>query len=156
MRRLLFTLLLLIWGLWFGGLIVLFIAVQTLFNTFADRHDLAGQGAARIFHAFNAYQLALAAAALIVTFVWRVVGPPRLKTTLFAFFAIATVGACAIAMYFTPHIELLQHQGLTTSTQFKKLHGMSMGVYMGEVVALLIAGLILASLSPEKDAARAR
>jgi hypothetical protein len=150
MRRALLTFLLLIWGLWFGGLIVLFIAVQVLFSTFAERHDLAGQGAARIFHAFNAYQLGLAAAALIVTFVWRVVGPPKLKTTLFALFAIATVGACAITIYFAPQIELLQHQGLATSTQFRKLHGLSMAVYAGEVVSLLIAGIILPWLSPEK------
>ena len=156
MRRVLSTLVLLIWGLWFGGLIVLFISVLTLFNTFPDRHDLAGQGAAHIFHVFNAYQLALAAGALVLTFVWRVVGPPEWKTTLFVFFAIATVGACIIATYLTPHIELLQHQGLTTSTQFKNLHGISMGVYVGEVLALLVAGIILPSLSPEKDVGRAR
>ena len=155
MRRVLNTLLLLVWGLWFGGLIVLFISVQALFNTFADRHDLAGQGAARIFHAFNAYQLVLAGVALIVTFIWRVIGPPRLKTTLFVLFAIATVGACAITIYFTPHIEALQHQGLTSSVQFKKLHGLSMAVYVGEVASLLIAGVILPLLSPERDAARA-
>jgi hypothetical protein len=150
MRRALFTLVLLIWGLWFGGLVVLFLAVTSLFHTFADRHDLAGQGAARIFHAFNAYQLALAAAALLVTFVWRVVGPPKLKTTLFVFFAIATVGACFITMHLTPHIETLRHQGLTASSQFRKLHGWSMATYVGEVVSLLIVGVILPWLSPQK------
>jgi hypothetical protein len=132
-----------VWGLWFGGLIVLFLAVQSLFNTFATRHDLAGQGAAHIFHAFNAYQLALAAAALIGTVIWRISGPPKLTTALFVFFALATVGACIITMYFTPHIEMLQHQGLTQSSQFKKLHGLSMMVYLAETASLLIAGLLL-------------
>jgi hypothetical protein len=146
MRRVLSTLVLLIWGLWFGGLIVLFISVLTLFKTFPDRHDVAGQGAAHIFHVFNAYQLVLAAAALLVTFVWRVVGPPKLKTTLFVLFAIATVGACAITMYFTPQIEMLQHEGLTNSVQFKRLHGYSMAVYVCEVISLLIAGALLPSL----------
>jgi len=148
MRRVLSTLVLLIWGLWFGGLIVLLISVLTLFNTFPDRHDLAGQGAAHIFHVFNAYQLVLAAGALVLTFVCRVVGPPRWTTMLFVFFAIATVGACMIATYLTPHIEMLQHQGLTASAQFKRLHGLSMALYVGEVVSLLIAGIILPSLSP--------
>jgi hypothetical protein len=150
MRRALFTLLLLIWGLWFGGLVVLFLVVTSLFHTFADRHDLAGQGAARIFHTFNAYQLGFAAAALLIAFIWRVVGPPKLKTTLFVFFAIATVGACFITMYLTPHIETLQHQGMTASDQFKKLHGWSMATYVGEAVSLFISGLILPWLSPEK------
>ena len=141
MRRFLSTLVLMAWGLWFGGLIVLFVAVQTLFNTFP--RETAGQGAARIFHAFNAYQLALAAVALVATFAWRVTGPPRLKTTLFVLFALATVGACVITMYFTPRIELLQHRGLTQTVEFKRLHGFSMLAYVGEAVALLVAGVVM-------------
>src|SRR5579864_6058208 len=143
MRRTIQTLVTIVWGLWLGGLVALFMAVQSLFNTFAARHDLAGQGAARIFHAFNAYQLGLATAALILTVIWRVIGPPKLTTVLFVFFALATVGACGTTMYFAPHIEMLQRQGLTASEQFKKLHGMSMLVYVGETASLLIAGALL-------------
>ena len=29
-----------IWGLWFGGIVLLFVAVQSLFNTFQDRRDV--------------------------------------------------------------------------------------------------------------------
>ncbi|HEY8748046.1 MAG TPA: DUF4149 domain-containing protein [Tepidisphaeraceae bacterium] len=141
MRRFISTLVTLVWGLWFGGLITLFIAVLSLFSTFP--RETAGQGAAKIFHAFNAYQLALAALALIATFVWRLVGPPKRTTAMFAFFAVATIGACLVTMYFTPRIEMLQHQGLANSDQFRQLHGHSMIVYCGEVVALLIAGLII-------------
>lgn len=143
MQRAISTFVTIIWGLWFGGLIVLFLAVQSLFNTFATRHDLAGQGAAHIFHAFNAYQLALAAAALIATVLWRIKGPPKLTTAFFVFFALAALGACTITMYFTPHIEMLQHQGLTESIQFKKLHGLSMTIYVAETASLLVAGLLL-------------
>lgn len=149
MRRFLSTIVLLAWGLWFGGLIVLFMAVQTLFNTFP--RETAGQGAARIFHAFNLYQLALAAVALAATFAWRVIGPPRLKTTLFVLFAVATVGACVIVMYFTPRIEMLQHQGMTQTEQFKRLHGYSMLTYVGETVALLVAGVLMPWIRPAAD-----
>jgi hypothetical protein len=141
MRRFISTLVTLVWGLWFGGLIAIFISVLSLFATFP--RETAGQGAARIFHAFNAYQLALAALALIATFIWRLIGPPKRTTALFALFAVATLGACLVTMYFTPRIELLQHQGLAGSDQFKRLHGNSMIAYCGEVVVLLIAGLIL-------------
>jgi|SRR6185437_1959185 len=143
MRRILSILVTLVWGLWFGGLIVLFMSVTTLFRTFADRHDIAGQGAAKIFHLFNEYQLVLAVIALITTFVWRVLGPPRLKELLFALFAIATVGGCTVSLYLAPRIEALQRQGLTHSTQFGRLHGYSMIAYTAEVAVLLVAGIML-------------
>ena len=145
MRRVLSTIIILIWGLWFGGVIALFLAVTSLFSAFADRHDLAGRGAAHIFRAFNRYQLALAAASLLATFAWRILGPPRLKTMLFTLFALATVAACMITMYLAPRIELLSVQGLTQSSQFAKLHGYSMGAYCAEAVILLIAGMLLPS-----------
>lgn len=141
MRRLFGIIVLLAWGLWFGGLITLFIAVTTLFATL-DRHT-AGVGAARIFRLFNQFQLGLAAAALLATFFWRVIGPPRFKTALFSFFGLATVGACAIAIWIAPQIAGLQAKGLTHSAQFGKVHGLSMVVYLAEVVALLAAGILI-------------
>jgi hypothetical protein len=111
---------------------------------------VAGQGAAPIFHHFNAYQLALAAIALLGTFGWRLLGPPKRTTWLFAFFAVATLAGCFVTMYLTPHIESLQHQGLTQSDQFKHYHGLSMLAYTGETIALLIAGAILPWLRDTK------
>ena len=141
MRRLFGTLVMLVWGLWFGGLVALFIAVTSLFHAL-DRHT-AGVGAARIFRVFNRYQLALAAAGLIAAFFWRVVGPRRFKEALFTFFCIASVGACAIAIWIAPKIAALQAQGLTESPQFGKAHGLSMAIYLAEVAALLLAGILI-------------
>jgi len=143
MRRVLPTLITLLWALWFGGVIMLFIAVTSVFATFHDRHDLAGQAAAHIFRVFNAYQLLLAAGALVATFVWYLVGPPRLKMGLFTLFGLATFAACVITMYIAPQIELLQRQGDTHSQQFARLHGRSMIAYLIEAVVLLIAGVFL-------------
>lgn len=143
MRRLLSILVTVIWGLWFGGLIVLFLAVTSLFKTFADRHEIAGEGAAQIFQLFNRYQLALAAAALLATFAWRVLGPPRWKEALFGLFAVATVAACIVSMYLAPRIEMLGRQGLAHSSQFGRLHVYSMMAYAAEVAVLLIAGIML-------------
>ena len=141
MRRLFSIVVLLAWGLWFGGLVGLFITVTCLFQAL-DRHT-AGIGAARIFRVFNQYQLALAAAALLATFFWRVVGPPKLKSALFTLFGAATVAACTIAIWIAPRIAMLQAQGLTESAQFRQAHGLSMAVYLAEVVALFVAGVLI-------------
>jgi glucan phosphoethanolaminetransferase (alkaline phosphatase superfamily) len=141
MRRILATVVILAWGLWFGGLIALFMAVTVLFATYS-RH-VAGQGAAHLFRVFNGYQLALAAIALLFTFGWRVLGNPRLKTSLFTLFALATIAACVIITYVAPHIEALQAHGLTDSRDFSRLHGLSMAIYLVEVIMLLIAGCLL-------------
>ncbi len=151
MQRLFSTLVTVFWSLWFGGLVMLFIAVQSLFHTFP--RETAGQGAAPIFHLFNAYQLALAALVLICTFVWRLVGPPKRTTWLFAFFAVATLLGCFVTLHLAPKIELLQHQGQTHSDLFRRYHGWSMMTYMGETIALLIAGFLLPSAPAKKPSA---
>lgn len=145
-RRFLHTLVTLVWGLWFGGLVVLFIAVSSLFSTFSAQHEVAGKAAAQIFRVFNAYQLALAAAALLGTFAWRLVGSPRLKTTLFTLFALATVAACVNTMYFAPKIAGLQAQGLAHSAHFGRLHSASMMTYVAETFCIFLAGLFLPSM----------
>ncbi len=150
MQRLVSTVVSLLWALWLGGLVMLFLAVSSLFKTFP--RETAGQGAAPIFHLFNAYQLGLAALALLSTFVWRLVGPPKRTTWLFAFFAVATLLACVVTMYIAPQIAHLQHAGQTHSDAFRKYHAWSMIAYTGEVVALLIAGMILPSPSSGKAA----
>jgi len=143
MQRILYTAVSIIWSLWFGGMILLFMAVQSLFTTFADRHDLAGQAAQQIFHLFDKYQLALAGLALVLTFVWRVISPRSGKTTLFTGFALATVGAVVIASVISPKIVALSSQGMQQTAQFKKMHGLSMVVYLAETIVLLITGLLL-------------
>lgn len=143
MGRFLATIVTALWGLWFGGVVMLFIAVSSLFNTFHDRHDLAGQGAAPIFRTFNVYQLAIAALVLIATFAWYLIGRPRLKMGLFLLFGLATFAACVITIYVAPQIAAMQQNGLTHSPEFNRMHGYSMIAYLVEAVALLLAGLLL-------------
>jgi glucan phosphoethanolaminetransferase (alkaline phosphatase superfamily) len=154
MRQILSTVITLLWALWFGGVLMLFIAVSSLFVTFHDRHDLAGQAAARIFRVFNAYQLALAAGSLIATFIWYVLGPPRLKMGLFTLFGLATFAACVITLYIAPKIEMLQREAETHSTQFARLHGTSMMAYLAEALLLLIAGILLSRMHRSEGATR--
>jgi hypothetical protein len=143
MQRTLYTLLSIIWSLWFGGLVLLFMVVQSLFTTFAEQREIAGQGAQKIFHLFDKYQLALAALALLLTFIWRLISPRTGKTTLFTGFTLATIGAVAIAIFISPKIVALQMQGLTHTAQFRKMHGLSMAIYLAETIVLFLTGLWL-------------
>lgn len=140
------TLLTLIWSLWLGGLIALFIAVTSLFDTFADDHHLAGIAASGIFGRFNRYQLVLAALALIGSFAWRVGSGKSSVTVLFTCFALASFAAIMIAGIITPRLESLRLENQTHTPEFTRLHGIAMLIYLAEVVFLFIGGLILPSL----------
>ncbi len=146
MRRLLSLAVCIAWGLWLGGLITLFMAVTSIFATFPDNRPLAGRVATGIFHLFEKYQLALAAASLLATFGWRLMSRAAgLKTALFALLALTTTAAGASTLLISPRIEALRVQGTTTGPDFKRLHGTSMLLYTTEAGLLLIAGLILPS-----------
>jgi hypothetical protein len=143
MRTALNTMITLVWGLWFGGVLTLFLAVTAIFATFPTQHSLAGEVARHVFHIFNLYQLALAAIALLATFVWCLLGKGKLKLGLFLLFCLATFAACVITMYVAPQIERMHEKGLANTPEFMRMHGYSMVLYLGEAVMLLIAGLFL-------------
>jgi len=68
MRRVLATITSIVWALWLGGLVTIFILVTMMFR--ADR-PTALQAAPRMFVVFGKYQLILSAIGLISTFFWR-------------------------------------------------------------------------------------
>ena len=143
MRTALNTLITLVWGLWFGGVVTLFLAVTAIFAAFPGQRSLAGDAARHVFRIFNAYQLALAAVALLATFLWCLLGKGKLKLGLFLLFSLTTFAACVITMYVAPQIELMHEKGLANTPEFMRMHGYSMVLYLGEAIMLLIAGLFL-------------
>lgn len=147
MSRLLHTLLTFTWGLWFGGLVMLFVAVSSLFRTFDQAHEIAGAAASGVFHSFNHLRLILAGVALLLTFVWWVMKPSPGKMAVFIFFAVAAFAAVYITAVLTPQIEDMRQRGQTVGPLFRRMHGMSMGVYLAETIAVLIAGALLPGLA---------
>jgi hypothetical protein len=160
MRRLLSALVLLAWGLWLGGLMTLVLAVATLFQN-PDLQGraplsagapgpggiLAGSAAAGVFHVFERYQLGLAAAALLFTCLWRLMGgAPRLKTTLFALFALCALSAAGLTLHVTPQIEQHRLQGTVTGAEFDRLHHTATAMYEGQAIVLLLGGFLLPSI----------
>ena len=143
MNRFIRTLVTLAWGLWLGGLVMLFIALQSLFDTFSARRDLAGEAASGMFRRFAFYRLGLAAAALGLTFLWRIADKSRATVVAFSFFTLATLAAVYSVGVLTPQIERLRMQSQTHSAQFTHLHALSMGVYLLETLFVFCAGLTL-------------
>jgi hypothetical protein len=144
------------WSLWFGGMIALLLFVTVLFK--ANR-PIAVEAAPVMFVAFGRAQLLLGACALIGAFAWWTLSRRRVVMTLFTLFAIsAALAAGSLSLVVTP-MEQLRAEGLRESPQFKRLHGVSSAIYLGEAMLLLAAGAILPgamrSISPHPEPAPA-
>src|SRR4051794_7141824 len=105
----------LVWGLWFGGLVTLFLSISYLFKM--DR-PAAVQAAPRIFDAFATYQILLAAVAVVGAAVWRLTTPRAVLTAMFSLFAIAAIGAVIIAAVITPRMQKLRIAGESHGPEF--------------------------------------
>jgi len=131
------------WGLWFGGQVTLFLTVTTLFKTFSTRRDIFGEAGNATFHAFEKYQLIVAAVALVGTVLWAASGRAAVKTALFTLLALAAIWATCGTIFITPRIDAMRVAHQTTTPEFSQLHGRSMMVYMCETTLLLIGGILL-------------
>jgi hypothetical protein len=153
MQRLLSTLVVLAWGLWFGAIVMVFVTVSALFATFADQRPIAGIAAAGVFRRFEVLQLSAAVLGLIGAAGWRFTGGrSRARTAVLALLVTSTVGACVSRFALTPRIDDLRLAGKSGSDEFKKLHGISSSVYSTQAVLLLAAGLILpAAVAGRRD-----
>ena len=155
MTRALSILVSLAWGVWIGGLVGVFVAVTSLNRTFAEDRATFGTAASGVFAAFERVQLIVAAAALVLTFLWRLRGEAAgLKTALFTLFAIGTVAAVVETTYVAPKIDQMRTAGTTQTPQFRKLHGMSMALYTGTTGLLGVGGILL-TLAVSHDQKRA-
>src|SRR5437868_2479354 len=93
------------WGLWLGGLMTLFLTVSHLFSV---NRSIAVNAAPEMFDIFERYQIALAAAALISSAIWRLATPRALLTVLFLLFALASLGPIVSSTLVTPKMQALR------------------------------------------------
>ena len=155
MQRLHCVLVTLAWGLWFGGIILVFVAIRSLFATFAaaDQRPQFAAAAAGVFERFEAFQLALAAVVLLATLGWQTLaGRSRARTALLVLFAIATLLAIGETTVVAPAINRLRAAGEAGTPRFAAWHGASMVLYVGEAVLLFFAGAILPAAIAHRDA----
>lgn len=127
-------------ALWLGGLLALFLFVQTLF---AKDRPLAAEAAPILFNIFERYQMVLAGIAILATVGWRSFSRQWLTWIILGLLALATIGAIAGPLAITGQMEALRAQGLSGTADFRRLHGYSMIVYVSQTVLLAAAGAIL-------------
>jgi hypothetical protein len=131
-------------ALWLGGLIALFLFAPAVFKAFGpDERAVAGKATSAMFVVFARYQLAVAGVALVGAFLGYLQRRSGLLIALFVCFAIGTVGAVANNVLIVPRMEALRLAGESHSPEFRKLHGISMGVSLGITVAVFAASLLL-------------
>jgi hypothetical protein len=144
LNRLLSTLVSLAWALWFGGMVMLFAALGTIFSTPGFERDVQGAFAQRLFPVFERMQLIFAAVALLGTAAWWLLGArARVKMVLFALFAAATVVAVVETTMVTPRVQQLVADARRGTPEFERAHKLSTKVYMSGAVVLLLAGMVL-------------
>jgi hypothetical protein len=148
MRRIFSIVLAVGWALWFGGIVALFLFVTTLFGV--DRaaglpkgQGIAPEAAPHLFHAFERYQLILAAACLVAAVALRIMTKAGVFAAVFLLLSLATVGAVVEPMFISAKLRALGEAGQRGGVEFMRWHGYSMIVYVAQAAALLIAGLIL-------------
>jgi NADH:ubiquinone oxidoreductase subunit 6 (subunit J) len=138
----------LIWALWFGGIMALFLFVQSMFNV---RHDIAGEANIVLFEAFERYQMLLAAGGLIMTFLWYLSFRNRKPIIVFVLLAVAAIAGVVSTVYITPKIVQAQLDNTTKTPEFRKTHGQSMMLYTTQAGFLLVTGLVLCAGLAHRD-----
>ena len=142
MRYVLALLATLAWGLWFGGMVALFLFVSYLF---VNDRATAIVAAPKMFLVFERYQFAIATLAIVSAALWRLVDKRRAITLLFVFFALCAVGTISSAMLIRAPMEKLRLEGQSAGPEFHRLHQASEKLYTVQAVLLLVGGIILPS-----------
>jgi hypothetical protein len=59
--------------------------------------------------------------------------------------AVASIRAVVSPVFITAKMEALRAEGMAGGSEFKKLHGRSMMVYVGDAAVLALAGVLMPS-----------
>ena len=143
MNRVLSLLVTIAWGVWFGAMGMLFVALASIFKSLPADRETAGNVAAGLFPKFERMQLILAGVCLLGTSAWYLAAKSRAKLALFALFAVATMIAVVETTSVTPRIEEMRIRGERGTPQFERAHRLSERVYTAGAVVLLFAGVAL-------------
>jgi hypothetical protein len=129
-------------GLWLGGLVMLLIAVTSLFDTFRADHATAGRAAAGLFLRFESLQILLAGIAIVG--VEMSLRRGRRKLLIGVPLILAALVAIAIAFVITPKLDALHLAGETATDAFKSMHAAAMVAYLSILVLLSFGTAALA------------
>lgn len=143
MDRVLIRMVLLTWGAWFGGLLGVFLAVTTVFAALDPDRTTAGILGAAIFHRAERFILIAAAVSLVATLGLILRHRQTSRIVLLVLFTVATLLALGNTMVVTPRIDRMRQANQTATDEFKRTHGISMGLYSAQTLVLALGGLVL-------------
>ena len=140
MRYVLCVATLLIWSLWFGALCFAMAAANTLFT---HAPDIAPRAASLVFLLFERMQVP-ACLAMLLCAIWGAIRNGGRSWRLFLLgIVLASVLTAISSQWITPKIEAMREQGLTKTPEFRRYHGLSMAVLLGELLLLGGCGMCL-------------
>jgi hypothetical protein len=140
MRYLIWVGLLLAWALWLGGLAMVLSAAAMYFAT--DR-ELAPRAASLLFLHFERFQIITAACSVILAGIMAVRPGGTARRLLLVGILLAALLAVISSQAITPRIEQMRQQGQTQTAAFKRFHGISMSLLLGELVILAACGFAM-------------
>jgi hypothetical protein len=126
------------WGLWFGGMIVLFLFVVRLFAA-----GIGPEAAPVLFRTFETYQLVVGAIAIVASLGWFLSNRSRWKTGLLVAMLVSGVLAVLLTTLITPRMDKLRLAGESRGDEFRMLHKRSEKLFVGAAAALLIGGIAI-------------
>ena len=139
---------------WLGLIVLLFVAVPTIFSTLPDDRSLAGRIAAGIFARTELIRVILAAG--IITLGMGTFLKHRQRRATTAFPLLALLGGIAVAVgvwYVAPAIARGQADGTTDTPAFRRLHGMGSGLLLVEAgvsFVLMVMTVVLTTMTRGK------
>jgi len=128
------------WALWVGGTVAILLFVQRLFS---DDRNLAVMVAPKMFHIFEAYQIILAAASIVSLVL---LGRQRHRSLIWCLILAAVSIAVISISVITPKLEHFRLASEQHTSAFRAIHGLSMMIYLIQVLALLAIGALIQRL----------
>ena len=159
MRYFLSGLLTAAWGLWFGGLVGLFVFINRLFQSMQGEYrEVFDVVAPHQFTMAERFGLVAGALALLATFGLQLLLRRRETTWLFVVLAFAAMIEVARPALISRRMLPMIHPGQPPSPEFVRLHGIYMAAGSIEAVILLIAAFALPAVMkalPRRESASA-
>ena len=144
MQRVVSSVVALAWGLWCGGIVMVFVTVMSLFKTFPEQPKVAGAAAAGVFRRFEVMELVLAPVALVAALLWRDKRRSLPRVWVVMFLSVAAAGAATSRFMITPKIDDMRRRGVPSSSEeFRSAHRAATSVYVAQAAVLLAAGILL-------------
>lgn len=143
-------------ALWLGSLVHQLLSVMVVFNSGVLTRELASPTAAKLFHVTERVVIGTGAVTIVLMIAWAFLARGALRKAATVLTLVALLTACASTLFVSSRIEALREAGQTQTPEFKRAHGISNVVYLGQIGALL-CGLttFLLALRRDTDASNA-